>query len=763
MFICLDLETTGLSSQDDHIIEVAIVLFDREKILDQWSTLVKPAISIPAFTTHLTGITNEMVKDAPALHEVKEKILEKLGAYPIMGHFIPFDVGFLNAKGFGVPNQMLDSCQLAQAFMAKETSYSLEVLCQKLGIRQVSAHRALDDVLANIELFWEISDHVRALSAKEKAAIRPLLEKSDWAWAEHILPLLDDGKKGKRFTETEAVENSAHSEEHANLAELAATLKTPFLLEERSHTYQDLLNYALSRDEKSLLVVDVPEHLPAHKDLGILKHPNSYLDENRFGLFISKERLTGTETMIAVKMQLWLLETQTGDKAELRFIKEEKEVWFDLCCQESGAPESFFAKAQKSSQEKKVMAVGQHYFLKDRSRKDPLLSLPAVVIVGETEQLVIGIEDAWHIRLSESRFIQDLNRIKNENPAASEVIDSLATKVSILFGFLGMVMQTHGNMHDPHHALVLETHHFNTTEWNKVKGSADSIESMVSALGDHCKKSTALEEFSRYLLYLTKILQLNAPVLWITLSKELQPIVHAFPKNAHEIFVERVWHGVSQLHLFSHHGNLKDDFAFLKQELGLPADIQTQSAAEALPLPLYYPEKTIRSPNDPQNIEDVVNELKSWLPKAEGNAMLIANSMATAEQFFYKLGKVTKELGLKLLVQNMGGGMGKIAKLSGKTDGKNVFVGNEDFMNFLMNEGIALNFLAMHRLPFGSPEDPIQKARTARLKDPYKEFTLPHTSLRYETLLSHFLGNAWHGKKILILDPRVNDYDGYFN
>lgn len=762
MFICLDIETTGLSAQDDHIIEVAIVLFDREKIIDQWSSLVKPTISIPAFTTHLTGITNELVKDAPTLKEVKEVILEKLGAWPIMGHFIPFDVGFLNEKGFGLKNQMLDTCQLAQAFMAKETSYSLEVLCQKLGIRQVSAHRALDDVLANIELFWQLSDHVRALSTKEKESIRPLLQKSDWGWAEHILPLLE-GKDGKRIVQSESVVVSTHSEEHADLTKLTAELKPPFILEERSHTYQDLLNYALAQEEKSLLVLATPEHLPAHKDLGILKHPNSYLDEARFGIFISKERLSGTETMIAVKMQLWLLETETGDKAELRFIKEEKELWFDLCCQEGGTPESFFAKAQNSSQKKKVMVVSHHYFLKDRSRKDPLLKLPTNLIVGEVEQLVVAIEDAWHIRLSESRFLQDLHRLKNENPDAIEVIDSLASKVSILFGFLGMVMQAHGNMNDPHHTLVLETHHYNTTEWNKVKGSADSIESIISALGDHCKKSTALEEFSRYLLYLTKILQLTAPMLWLSLSKERQPIVHAFPKNVQEIFVERVWHGISRLHLFSHHGNLKDDFVFLKQELGLPMELQTESAKEALPLPLYYPEKLIRSPNDPQNIEDVVNELKSWLPKAEGNVMLIANSMTTAEQFFYKLAKVTKELELKLLVQNMGGGMGKIAKLSGKTNGKNVFVGNEDFMDFLMAEGIDLRFLAVHRLPFSSPEDPIQKARTSSLKDPYKEFTLPHTSLRYETLLSHFLGNQWQGKKILILDPRVNDYEGYFN
>ncbi|MFA6024132.1 MAG: exonuclease domain-containing protein [Candidatus Gracilibacteria bacterium] len=762
MFVCLDLETTGLSAQDDHIIEVAIVRFDHEKIVDEWSSLVKPSVSIPAFTMHLTGINNEMVKDAPSLAELKAIILEKLGDYPIMGHFIPFDIGFLNAKGFGLTNAPLDTCQLAQAFLAKEPSYSLEVLCQKLNICQVSAHRALDDVKANIDLFWRISSHVRALSQNEKETVRPLLEKSDWPWAVHLLPLLDE-TGGEKIPPTEDADRAVHSEVHANLSELSQDLTPPFLLEERSHTYQDLLAYALAQDKKSLLVVAAPEKVPPHADAGILKHPSYYLDEERFHSFLKKERLNGVETMIGVKMSLWLLETETGEKSELRFIKEEKEIWFDLACQEGGTPQSFFARAQNKGLEKKVMVVSHQYLLKDRSRKDPLLELPEHLIVGEVEQLVQALEEAWHIRLSETRFIQDLHRLKKDNPTAEELIDALATKVSILFGFLGMMLQNQGTPNDPRHALVLEAHHFNTTEWNKVKGSAQSIENAAAALGESCKETPNLEEFTRYLLYLTKILQMDSPLLWLSFSKEGQPIVHAFPKNTHEIFVERVWKAVPNLHLFANHGNLKDDFAFLKQELGLPPETLFKSAEEIFPLPLYYPETPIKNPNDAQNIEEAVNELKKWLTEQEGNAIIIANSMTTAEQFFYKLAKPCKELGRKLLVQNLSGGMGKITKLSGKTDGKNVFVGNESFLDFLLEEGINLSFLALHRIPFSSPEDPIQKARTARLKDAYKEFTLPQAGLRYATLLRHFLGNEWKGKKILVLDPRIHDYEGHFS
>ena len=145
-FVALDLETTGLNPHNDHVIEVAIVRFDEQgKILDEWSSLVKPSVSIPSFTTRLTGIDNTMVKDAPKLDELRDTILEKIGNRPIVGHYIFFDVNFLNQKGFDFGNQQLDTCQLAQVLFPNEPSYSLEVLVKKLKIDQPGAHRALKD------------------------------------------------------------------------------------------------------------------------------------------------------------------------------------------------------------------------------------------------------------------------------------------------------------------------------------------------------------------------------------------------------------------------------------------------------------------------------------------------------------------------------------------------------------------------------------------------------------------------------------------
>lgn len=763
MYIGLDLETTGLNPKNDHIIEVAIILFDDEKIIEEWTTLVRPPIQIPAFTTHLTGITNDMVKDAPLFKDVLETVREKVKDLPIMGHFIFFDVNFLNENRTGLPNVQLDSCQLAQAFMPKEASYSLEVLAQKLNIPQPGAHRAINDVRANIELMWRLCAHVRALSNEEKEMLSPILKKSQWPWAPVLLDVLAQAVRPTDALITSPNNETASSgETHTDLKKLTQETEPPFLCEEGSHTTQDLMDYALAQEESSLLVLPYLQNLPSHPDLGVLKHPNQYLDEERLERFTEREVLDTGSTMLALKANLWRKQTVKGEKTEIRLVKDEGSLWYDICCQEDDAGRSFYKKAQENAFQKKVIAVSQLHFLKDRSRKEPSLPVPHNVIVSQLEELVRTVESAWHIRLSESRFLSDVERLQKENPEHKELLESLSSRVSILFGFCGMFLQKYGLAGDIRHPLVVETWHLNSSEWNKVKMSAESIEEVTAALGDHMQITPTLDEFSKYLSYLTKILRTASPILWLTWSADEQPIVHSFPEKPADLFRERVWKDLPRLHCFCHHGDLKDNFEFLKKELGLPEELKTIQAEQSLGLPIEYPKMTMRSPNDAAYISDVAHELSTQLDKVEGNSMVLVNAQAASEQLFYKLSDFAKANNKKLFVQFMGGGLGKIVKMSENSNGRNIYVGNEDLFDLLVSEGIPISFLAMHRLPFSNPKDPIQMGRAKAYDDAYKGYTLPQAALRFRSILNDFLGNEWKGKRILILDPRIKEYEEWF-
>lgn len=746
MYLCLDIETTGLDPKNDHVIEVAIVIFDNEKIIREWSSLVKPPVAVPEFVERLTGITDEMLKDAPILSDIADEIKEIVTDFPIMGHFIFFDVNFLGEKGVRLPNTQLDTCQLAQVLMPNEASYSLEVLAEKFGISHENAHRALDDVKANIDFFWRMSSHLAALNAEEKSAIRPILEKSKWPWAKFVLELLEK-PKGELIKSEERKRSVSHFEKHADLVELSADLETPFLLKEVTHTAQDLVDYSLSLGEKTMLVL--PELADFGDKIGVLKDPSNYLDKDRFESFVNKEILSTSETMLAAKIKLWLLSTKTGERNEIRLVKEENDLWYDICCPNNGEASSFYKEALNRASEKTVSIISHHHFLREKSKSENSLKIASNLVIGQVEQFVDQIEESWHIIMSEKRFTSDIRRLKFENPKHEDLIEHLSSRISILFGLIGMTIEKFGDREDKRRTLAVAADHRSSPEWNKVKESALSIENTITAFDASLAATPARKSFEKYLLYLTGVLKNSKHMLWMNLDIEDQPVIHIFPADTRKIFRECIWKDVEKIHLFCHNGNLD----FLKDELALPENIKTKEVESQRGLPIYYASKKISNPNSDSNISEVSHEIAEQIKDQEGNFFLLVTSMRSGEKFFYTL-KTDK----KLFVQNMSGGLGKIAKMSEKTDGNNIFVGNEEMLNNLLREGKKFKFLAIHRLPFCYPSDPIQVSRAKYYENEFEDYSLPKCALRLQSIIDKFLGNEWEDKKIFIYDQRINDY-----
>lgn len=759
MFVCLDIETTGLNPKEDEIIEVGIVVFDGEKIVKEWSTFVKCPFKLPEFTKRLTGITDEMLKDAPLISEVGDQIREIVQDYPIVGHFIFFDVNFLTEKGIRLLNKQLDTCQLAQVFLEDETSYSLEVLVDKLGIKHEKAHRALDDVKANVELLFSLKKHVAALSAEEKKSISALLQKSSWPWAAYILDFFSaEPAKITKFTRNSKQKTF---EARANLSEIAKELSPPFLLQESKHTALDILNFASALKEKSLIAVSDTNGFPVNENCAILKDPSQYLDEKRFERFIAKEKLDGTETMLAIKVQLWLLRTKTGEKSELNLFKDEYGLWNDICCQE-GDNTSFYANACEVAKSKKISVISHVNFLKDRVRAAPLLDLPENLILSDVEEIPESLEFAWKISFGEKRFMEDMARLTRENPASALAIEQLAGKISILFGLLGIATQKLGDSSQVRHTLVINDVERSSHDWSKVADSAESVENSMTKVLAQLQDGPCKTATGKYLSHLCKSLRENSTVLYLSFDRFDQPVVYTFPKNTEKLFENRVWGHNSKLMLFCRHGNLGDDFSFLISELSLPTNMQFQTITGIEAMPISYPETRISPPSNPNNVGESCHELSLQMQNLNGNAFLLVNSNTSAQQFFYSLGEVAKRFDKKLFVQNMNGGLGKILKMSEKHAGSNIYVGNAEMLEFLLNENISIDFLAIHRLPFSHPDDPIKSSRAKKYENTYKQFVLPMAALKFQRILNRFLDGKWENKKILVLDPRIQENEKLF-
>ncbi len=157
MFAILDIETTGGSPKSEKITEIAIYFHDGQKIVDEWCTLLNPEKTIPYFITALTGITNEMVANAPRFFEIAKEFVERTENHIIVGHNVSFDYSFIKSEfkqlGFDYNRKTLCTVRLSRKIIPGHKSYSLGNICKDMGIIINDRHRAAGDALATVRLF----------------------------------------------------------------------------------------------------------------------------------------------------------------------------------------------------------------------------------------------------------------------------------------------------------------------------------------------------------------------------------------------------------------------------------------------------------------------------------------------------------------------------------------------------------------------------------------------------------------------------------
>ena len=163
MFAVVDIETTGGTARAHKIIEVAIVAMDENGFSEQYSTLVNPDQHIPPFITSLTGISNEMVEDAPVFSEVANEILQRTENKVFVAHNVNFDYSFLkkefNDIGIKFDRRKLCTVRLAKKIFPGFRSYGLGTLTSQLGIVIDDRHRALGDALATAKVMALLLKH----------------------------------------------------------------------------------------------------------------------------------------------------------------------------------------------------------------------------------------------------------------------------------------------------------------------------------------------------------------------------------------------------------------------------------------------------------------------------------------------------------------------------------------------------------------------------------------------------------------------------
>ena len=160
MYTIIDIETTGNGIKGNRITEISIFKYDGYEIIDEYTSLVNPECEIPYFITGLTGIDNDLVRNAPTWEEIASKVLEITQDTVFVAHSVNFDYNVIKNEfqniGINFSRKKLCTVRLSRKLIPGLNSYSLGKLCSSLNIPLTDRHRAKGDAQATVILFKKL-------------------------------------------------------------------------------------------------------------------------------------------------------------------------------------------------------------------------------------------------------------------------------------------------------------------------------------------------------------------------------------------------------------------------------------------------------------------------------------------------------------------------------------------------------------------------------------------------------------------------------
>ncbi|MBX3287836.1 MAG: 3'-5' exoribonuclease [Acidobacteria bacterium] len=168
-FVVIDLETTGAKAPPCRVTEIGAYSIKKGTIADEFRTLVNPEAPIPPFITALTGINDEMVRDAPRFGDIADDLLGFIGDAVVVAHNAQFDMGFLDHEigrvyeDYRLGNPTLCTVKLSRRLLPQIENHKLNTVARHYSIDLVNHHRASDDAKATAEIFLHFIEEMSGI------------------------------------------------------------------------------------------------------------------------------------------------------------------------------------------------------------------------------------------------------------------------------------------------------------------------------------------------------------------------------------------------------------------------------------------------------------------------------------------------------------------------------------------------------------------------------------------------------------------------
>jgi len=179
-YVAFDLETTGLSSKNDRIIEIGAVLMEKGQELARFQTFVDPGVKLQRETIDLTGITDDMLHGAPKLEEVFPKFLEFIGDRVLVAHNADFDTGFIRAAceklGYTYNFTSADTLVMSQNLLPHLSKFKLDIVANALSLPEFNHHRAADDAVTCGLIAAKLFEKLEEMDIHTLQTVNPAME-----------------------------------------------------------------------------------------------------------------------------------------------------------------------------------------------------------------------------------------------------------------------------------------------------------------------------------------------------------------------------------------------------------------------------------------------------------------------------------------------------------------------------------------------------------------------------------------------------------
>ncbi len=880
-YVSLDLETTGLDPQSDAVIEIGAVKFSRESVLDRLSTFVNPYRPIPERVQALTGISQADVQDAPPLEAVAADLEKFIDGCPLVGsNVIGFDAPMLDAKGIRRGEEIYDTHDLATFLLPGLSEYGLAALAQHLEIEMPVHHRALPDAETAREVLLALFSRADALPADVLSQVAAWLAATAWPWRNFFREAWEgvagEGATGQTFalprpTIAEPLQPRDRRRDidiDEALVILASGRAHPDVLpqfEERPQQQAALRAVAQALNEGNRLVLeagtgtgkslaylipaavqalangsrvvistatinlqeqltgkDIPALealLPANDGFRscLLKGRRNYLCLRRFQGLRASPDLSDDEARIASRILIWLTQTETGDRSELRLSPGEEAIWRRLCaegadCSADNSPfvaegTCFLQRARKRAEASHLVVVNHALLLSDIAHGGRVLPPYDDVIIDEAHHLEAEATRQFGFSGGE-RAIADLldrsealrgnvrsalrgsvaalgpgGRLTGIAEAIAQAVVSARPRAMEMSAQIGSCIKQHaaGDSGGGPQPLLLNRAMRVQPDWSQVEIAWENLRlalgrviSLVEELGEaladadgsvlgleliRAEVGALVEEGQELREGMAAAIESEDPqrVVWLEHDRrDGTPVVASAPLRVDETLRERLYDDRRSVVLTGASLAVQGSFDYLRERLGMEdaCELLLDSPFDYGRAALLLIPSDMPEPGQP-DYTDALSQAVIDLARAAGGRGLALFTSHSALRAAHAMtrGPLQTE-GIDVLAQGIDGSPRQLIRAL-KSNPRAVVLGTASFWEGVDIAGEALSLLLIARLPFNVPTEPVFAARSAEYDEPFSQYAVPQAALRFKQGFGRLIRSKSDRGVVAVLDRRI--------